>query len=79
MGAGASNTYKAFLHGLGISYVIAGEDKLDHGLLLMKLKDRNKELLIVPGANYTDLYDNMSVIPFDKIELFFKKFFMQKG
>lgn len=30
-----------------------------------------KELLIVPGANHTDLYDKVDVIPFDKIETFF--------
>ena len=34
----------------------------------------NKELLIIPGANHTDLYDNLKVIPFDKIESFFKKY-----
>ena len=33
----------------------------------------NKELLLIPGAVHTDLYDNMDVIPFDKIEDFFKK------
>lgn len=36
-----------------------------------KLKGDNKELLIIPGANHVDLYDQMSVIPFDKIERFF--------
>lgn len=30
-----------------------------------------KELLIVPGANHTDLYDKTDVIPFDRIESFF--------
>lgn len=34
----------------------------------------NKELLIIPGAVHTDLYDNLEVIPFDKIEEFFKKY-----
>lgn len=38
-----------------------------------KLKGDNKELLIVKGANHTDLYDDMNKIPFDKIESFFKK------
>ena len=38
-----------------------------------KLKGDNKELLIVPGAVHTDLYDKMDVIPFTKIEAFFKK------
>ena len=33
----------------------------------------NKELLIIPGAVHTDLYDNTEVIPFDKMESFFKK------
>ena len=39
-----------------------------------KLTGDNKELLIIPGANHTDLYDNLKVIPFDKIESFFKKY-----
>ena len=37
-----------------------------------ELKGNNKELLIIPNANHTDLYYNMDVIPFDKIENFFK-------
>ena len=32
----------------------------------------NKELLIIPGANHVDLYDNLDAIPFDKIEKFFR-------
>lgn len=32
----------------------------------------NKELMIIPGASHTDLYDNLQVIPFDKIEQFFR-------
>lgn len=40
-----------------------------------KLKGGNKELVIVPGASHTDLYDNVSVIPFDKMEAFFRKNF----
>ena len=32
----------------------------------------NKELMIIPNAVHTDLYDNLEVIPFDKIEEFFK-------
>ncbi len=32
----------------------------------------NKELLIIPNAVHTDLYDRLDVIPFDKIETFFK-------
>ncbi len=33
----------------------------------------NKELLIVPGASHTDLYDQTDIIPFDKIEAFMKE------
>ena len=32
----------------------------------------NKELLIIPGAVHTDLYDRKDIIPFDKIQQFFK-------
>ncbi len=39
-----------------------------------KLTGDNKELLIIPGANHTDLYDNLQVIPFDKIESFFREY-----
>ncbi len=37
-----------------------------------KLTGDNKELLIIPGAVHTDLYDRTDVIPFDKIENFFR-------
>ena len=30
-----------------------------------------KELVIIPGANHTDLYDRLDVIPFDKLTSFF--------
>ena len=43
----------------------------DGNVAFKKLKGDNKELLIIPGANHVDLYDQMSVIPFDKIERFF--------
>lgn len=39
-----------------------------------KLTGDNKELVIIPGANHVDLYDNMDVIPFDKIQAFFEKY-----
>ncbi len=35
----------------------------------------NKELLLIPNAVHTDLYDRKDVIPFDKIEKFFKNNF----
>lgn len=37
----------------------------------VKLTGDNKELLIIPGAVHTDLYDRVDVIPFDKLETFF--------
>ena len=37
-----------------------------------KLKGENKELMIIPGASHVDLYDNRALIPFDKIESFFR-------
>lgn len=39
-----------------------------------KLQGDNKELLIVPGASHTDLYDNMDKIPFGRIEEFFREY-----
>lgn len=39
-----------------------------------KLTGDNKELLIIPGANHTDLYDRMDKIPFDKLNAFFKAY-----
>ena len=39
-----------------------------------KLKGDNKELLIVPGAVHTDLYDNREKIPFDRIEQFYNQY-----
>lgn len=37
-----------------------------------KLTGDNKELMIIPNAVHTDLYDRTDIIPFDKIETFFK-------
>ena len=39
-----------------------------------KLTGDNKELLIIPGENHTDLYDQMDVIPFEKLETFFSEY-----
>lgn len=36
-----------------------------------ELTGTNKELMIIPGTNHTDLYDKVDVIPFDKMEAFF--------
>ena len=58
-------------------FIIHGE--LAHSLYFSetafeKLKGDNKELMIIPGAYHTDLYDNMKLIPFDKITEFMKKY-----
>ena len=37
------------------------------------LKGDNKELMVIPGASHTDLYDQMEIIPFDKLQSFFEK------
>lgn len=34
----------------------------------------NKELMILPNAVHTDLYDRLDIIPFDKIEKFFREY-----
>ena len=39
-----------------------------------KLKGGNKELLIIPDASHVDLYDNLNVIPFARIERFFREY-----
>ena len=39
-----------------------------------KLTGDNKELLIIPGANHTDLYDQMDIIPFEKLNAFFTEY-----
>lgn len=39
-----------------------------------KLKGENKQLIIVPNATHTDLYDQMDKIPFDRITAFLNKY-----
>lgn len=38
-----------------------------------KLTGDNKELFIIPGASHVDLYDNLEVIPFEKLNSFFRE------
>ena len=38
-----------------------------------KLTGDNKELMIIPGANHVDLYDNLAAIPFDTLRSFFEE------
>ena len=39
-----------------------------------KLTGDNKELLIIPSASHTDLYDQMDIIPFEKLNAFFTEY-----
>lgn len=39
-----------------------------------RLTGNNKELMLIPNAVHTDLYDNLEVIPFDKMSEFFKTY-----
>lgn len=43
-------------------------EKLQEGIA-----PENKEMVIVPGATHTDLYDQVDIIPFDTIQGFFEK------
>ena len=54
--------------------LVHGEDA--HSLMYSqdafeRLQGDNKELMIIPGANHTDLNDQMDIIPFDDLETFF--------
>lgn len=39
-----------------------------------KLEGENKELLIIPDAVHTDLYDQIDIIPFEKMAAFFRAY-----
>ena len=39
-----------------------------------QLQGDNKELLLIPGAVHTDLYDRMDIIPFGRIEAFYHQY-----
>lgn len=38
-----------------------------------RLRGENKQLMIIPGASHVDLYDRVDIIPFDRIEAFFRE------
>ena len=38
-----------------------------------KMASEPKELMIIPNADHVDLYDRVNIIPFDKLENFFKQ------
>lgn len=55
--------------------MLAGENAMTRGLseLVFDQLGEDKELVIVEGANHVDLYDDVTKIPFDRIEAFFKE------
>ena len=54
---------------------IAGENahSIEFSQEAYKLAAEPKELFIVPGAGHVDLYDRVTLIPFDKLAAFFKE------
>lgn len=60
------------VHGEKAHSFYFGKDAYEAMVTNSKFKE-NKELLTIPGAVHTALYDNLKVIPFDKMDEFFKK------
>ena len=64
------------MHGDKAHSFYFGKDAYDNMVKGNKYAD-NKELLVIPGASHTDLYDggeNKDRIPFDKLQEFFEKY-----
>ena len=59
------------IHGEKAHSCYMGKDAYNDMIKNSNYKD-NKELVIIPGATHTDLYDQKDKIPFDKIEKFLK-------
>ena len=55
---------------------VAITEKMQHAdvIVFARLRGDNKELLLIPGAVHTDLYDRMDIIPFDRIEAFYRQY-----
>lgn len=60
------------MHGEKAHSFYFGKDAYDAMVQDSKYTE-NKEFLVIPGAVHTDLYDNKDVIPFNKIDDFFKQ------
>lgn len=56
------------VHGKKAHSYYFGSDAYQH------LQGNNKELLTIPNASHTDLYDRLDIIPFDKINSFFSRY-----
>jgi hypothetical protein len=61
------------IHGEKAHSCYMGKDAYEAMVTDSKYTD-NKELLLIPDAVHTDLYDNLDVIPFGKIETFFAEY-----
>ena len=61
------------LHGEKAHSCYMGRDAYAH-IMEGNPVPENKELMIIPGAVHTDLYDRTDVIPFDKITAFFRQY-----
>lgn len=59
------------IHGDKAHSFYFGKDAYEAMIKDSKYAD-NKEFMAIPGAVHTDLYDNLEVIPFDKMEEFFR-------
>ena len=60
------------MHGEKAHSFYFGKDAYDAMIQDSKYAE-NKELLIIPGAVHTDLYDNKDIIPFNKMDDFFRQ------
>ena len=61
------------IHGEEAHSLYMGQDAYNNMIKDSNYID-NKELMIIPNAVHTDLYDNKDKIPFKKIETFFKEY-----
>ena len=61
------------IHGEKAHSCYMGKDAYENMLKGSKYTS-NKELLLIPDAVHTDLYDRTDIIPFDKIEEFYKTY-----
>jgi hypothetical protein len=62
------------IHGEKAHSCYMGKDAYEAMVKDSKYTD-NKELMLIPGAVHTDLYDNLDVIPFEKMAAFFTEYF----
>ena len=60
------------IHGEKAHSYYFGKDAYENMISNSKYAE-NKELFTIPDAVHTDLYDNLDVIPFDKIQKFFEE------